>query len=130
DSRWNHNWLIKRAIEGLEPYARYRSGASGAPVEPYGGRRRTSQCPRKKRKETSMSVGRILAQGLNYPRRFLGGRLGKGDPTPAAELTPGQGRVLQTPDGKLAVYRDEGSEVHAMSPTCTHLGCVVEFNGA
>jgi Rieske Fe-S protein len=77
-----------------------------------------------------MSVGRILAQGFNYPRRFLGGRLGKGDPTPAAELTPGQGRVLQTPDGKLAVYRDEGSEVHAMSPTCTHLGCVVEFNGA
>jgi uncharacterized protein YndB with AHSA1/START domain len=25
--RWNHNWAIKRAIEGLEPYARSRSGA-------------------------------------------------------------------------------------------------------
>jgi uncharacterized protein YndB with AHSA1/START domain len=24
--RWNHNWAIKRAIEGLEPYARSRSG--------------------------------------------------------------------------------------------------------
>jgi hypothetical protein len=23
--RWNHNWSIKRAIEGLEPYARTRS---------------------------------------------------------------------------------------------------------
>ena len=22
--RWNHNWSIKRAIEGLEPYARAR----------------------------------------------------------------------------------------------------------
>jgi hypothetical protein len=22
--RWNHNWSIKRAIEGLEPYARSR----------------------------------------------------------------------------------------------------------
>jgi uncharacterized protein YndB with AHSA1/START domain/quercetin dioxygenase-like cupin family protein len=25
--RWNHNWAIARAIEGLEPYARARSGA-------------------------------------------------------------------------------------------------------
>jgi len=25
--RWNHNWSIKRAIEGLEPYARAKSAA-------------------------------------------------------------------------------------------------------
>lgn len=25
--RWNHNWSIKRAIEGLEPYARAQAGA-------------------------------------------------------------------------------------------------------
>jgi hypothetical protein len=24
--RWNHNWAIARAIEGLEPYARQRAG--------------------------------------------------------------------------------------------------------
>ena len=24
--RWNHNWSVKRAIEGLEPYARDRPG--------------------------------------------------------------------------------------------------------
>jgi len=28
--RWNHSWSIKRAIEGLEPYARSRGGAAGA----------------------------------------------------------------------------------------------------
>jgi hypothetical protein len=26
--RWNHNWSIQRAIEGLEPYARSRAGES------------------------------------------------------------------------------------------------------
>jgi uncharacterized protein YndB with AHSA1/START domain len=26
--RWNHNWSVKRAIEGLEPYARSRGGAA------------------------------------------------------------------------------------------------------
>ena len=77
-----------------------------------------------------MSLTKILIQGINYPRRLLGGRLGKGDPTPAAELAPGHGRVLQTGDGKLAVYRDDGGELRALSPTCTHLGCVVEFNDA
>ena len=28
--RWNHNWSVKRAIEGLEPYARSRAGGGGA----------------------------------------------------------------------------------------------------
>ena len=27
--RWNHNWAIQRAIEGLEPYARSRAGGGG-----------------------------------------------------------------------------------------------------
>jgi uncharacterized protein YndB with AHSA1/START domain len=27
--RWNHNWAIKRAIAGLEPYARARSARTG-----------------------------------------------------------------------------------------------------
>ncbi len=27
--RWNHNWSVKRAIEGLEPYARSRASAEG-----------------------------------------------------------------------------------------------------
>jgi uncharacterized protein YndB with AHSA1/START domain len=26
--RWNHNWAIARAIEGLEPYARRQAGSS------------------------------------------------------------------------------------------------------
>ena len=29
--RWNHNWSVKRAIEGLEPYARSRGKTAGAP---------------------------------------------------------------------------------------------------
>jgi uncharacterized protein YndB with AHSA1/START domain len=28
--RWNHNWSIKRAIEGLEPYARSTGASPGA----------------------------------------------------------------------------------------------------
>ena len=31
--RWNHNWAIARAIEGLEPYARWSERAREAPQE-------------------------------------------------------------------------------------------------
>jgi hypothetical protein len=32
--RWNHNWAIDRAIEGLEPYARARSAAGEGDAPP------------------------------------------------------------------------------------------------
>jgi uncharacterized protein YndB with AHSA1/START domain len=32
--RWNHNWSVKRAIEGLEPYARRGVGGRGASGSP------------------------------------------------------------------------------------------------
>jgi nitrite reductase/ring-hydroxylating ferredoxin subunit len=76
------------------------------------------------------AAGRLLAQGANYPRRLIAGRLAKGEATPASELRPGAGKVLQIGREKLAVSRDEDGDLHALSPVCTHLGCVVEWNGA
>lgn len=32
--------------------------------------------------------------------------------------------------GKRALYRDEAGKLHEMSARCTHLGCIVEWNGA
>lgn len=48
----------------------------------------------------------------------------------AAEVAPGEGKVVATAQGKLAVYREEDGELHAFSPTCTHMGCVLQWNGA
>jgi len=28
------------------------------------------------------------------------------------------------------VYRDEDGSIHALNPTCTHAGCIVNFNPA
>jgi Rieske Fe-S protein len=47
-----------------------------------------------------------------------------------AEIKPRHGGVVRL-DGKLcAVYRDDTGVPHAVSATCTHLGCVVGFNDA
>jgi Rieske Fe-S protein len=42
-------------------------------------------------------------------------------------LPKGQGTLLA--DERIALYRDEGGDLHAMSSVCPHRGCDVEWNG-
>jgi glycine/D-amino acid oxidase-like deaminating enzyme/nitrite reductase/ring-hydroxylating ferredoxin subunit len=53
-----------------------------------------------------------------------------GEVDSAAEIAPGQGAIVREGMHKLAVYRDEAGALHAVSATCTHMGCVVHFNSA
>ncbi len=75
------------------------------------------------------AVKGLFAQGLNYTRRVIGDRLAKADPTPVSRLAPAEGKVLEVDGEKTAVYRDEDGALHAVSPVCTHMGCLVDFNG-
>lgn len=42
---------------------------------------------------------------------------------------PGDGRVIATATGPVAVSTDPQGRSHAVSATCTHLGCTVRWNG-
>lgn len=46
------------------------------------------------------------------------------------EIAAGDGAIVRQGTHKLAVYRDEHGELHALSAKCTHLGCVVHWNSA
>lgn len=46
------------------------------------------------------------------------------------QLPPGEACVRRDGLGKTGVYRDAEGDLHAVSLTCTHLGCVVRFNTA
>lgn len=70
-----------------------------------------------------------LAQGLTYTRRVISDRLTKADPTPVSRLERGEGKVLDVDGQKTAVYRDDDAALHAVSPICSHMGCLVDFNG-
>ena len=72
----------------------------------------------------------VLQDGFNFPRRFVQGRFGRAESAPASELGAGEGKVLQVDGTKLAVSRDESGQLLALSPVCTHLGCLVEWNGS
>jgi glycine/D-amino acid oxidase-like deaminating enzyme/nitrite reductase/ring-hydroxylating ferredoxin subunit len=47
-----------------------------------------------------------------------------------ARITPGQGGVITRGEEKIAVWRDEGGNLHAVSASCTHKGCTVTWNNA
>ncbi len=48
----------------------------------------------------------------------------------ARGIEPGEARVLRDGVGKKGVYCDEDGTLYAVSLGCTHLGCVLRFNGA
>jgi glycine/D-amino acid oxidase-like deaminating enzyme/nitrite reductase/ring-hydroxylating ferredoxin subunit len=45
-------------------------------------------------------------------------------------IAPGQGGVLKRGKEKIAVWKDAGGQVHAVSASCTHKGCTVTWNNA
>lgn len=62
------------------------------------------------------------------PVRLVTDRVAMRFAGPMDELAPGEGRVVETDGVRVAAYRDEDGEVHAVSPICTHLRCVVAFD--
>ena len=62
------------------------------------------------------------------PARFVLDRIAMLFAGPLRDLGPLEGAIVDLDGEKLAAYRDEDGEVHALSPICTHLRCVVGFN--
>lgn len=63
---------------------------------------------------------------LTVARHWVGDRLNLRSPAVAR----GKGEVVSTAQGHVAVYRDEAGVAHALSATCTHMGCLVQWNSA
>jgi Rieske Fe-S protein len=61
---------------------------------------------------------------------FLGDRVIPAPRSMASVLRPGEGRVLRDGLGKTGVFRADDGTLHAVSLRCTHLGCLLRFNGA
>jgi Rieske Fe-S protein len=76
------------------------------------------------------SAQRLVTENAQVAARFVGDRLRSADPRPPENLKPGEGMLLERDGEKLAAYRDEDGELVAVSARCTHLGCLVSWNGA
>lgn len=71
----------------------------------------------------------FISENVDYPKHLIGDRLAQivrgGD---VDDIPPGEGAVMMVKGTKLAVYRNGSGELSALSPVCTHLGCLVHWN--
>jgi glycine/D-amino acid oxidase-like deaminating enzyme/nitrite reductase/ring-hydroxylating ferredoxin subunit len=72
-------------------------------------------------------VPEAVKQVGGITKHFVGDRLT--DATPQ-DLAPGEGKIVETQRGAVAMYRAEDGEVNTLSPVCTHMGCFVQWNPA
>ncbi|MBD2295624.1 FAD-dependent oxidoreductase [Anabaena sphaerica FACHB-251] len=70
-----------------------------------------------------------IKQNLEVGAHWVGDRL-KGLNKSLSDVAIGEGKLVTVDGEKVAAYRDEKGEIHAVSAVCSHLGCVVAWNSA
>jgi len=76
------------------------------------------------------AVKKLVLDNLQVAGHLVGDRVGRLARPPIAELLPGEGQLMDFEGETVAAYRAPSGEIHAVSPTCTHLGCTVHWNPA
>lgn len=72
----------------------------------------------------------FVKENADVVKEFVGRRFAYETISEMADLAPGEGRLVEYEDKKMALYKDENGRITAISPVCTHAGCIVAWNDA
>jgi hypothetical protein len=72
----------------------------------------------------------FVKENTDVVYRFIKDRFAAKDIESLSEIPLDSGAVIEFENEKLAIYRDPSGEIHAVSPVCTHTGCIVNWNNA
>ncbi|UOE48800.1 FAD-dependent oxidoreductase [Mucilaginibacter sp. SMC90] len=75
------------------------------------------------------SFSEFVKENADVAYHFVADRFGIHESDSLKRLQPGTGKVLEVAGQKIAAYRDEQGTIHALSPVCTHMACIVNWNG-
>ncbi|MGW4465057.1 FAD-dependent oxidoreductase [Micromonospora sp. NPDC004704] len=82
-----------------------------------------------RRVHPAVEAGSFLKANIAVARRFVGDRIRPATHADSpADIAPGSGAIVRISGERCAAYRDDTGNLHAVSATCTHLGCLVAFN--
>ena len=76
------------------------------------------------------SASKFVSENSKVARHWIGDRVVHPQGASFDDLEPGQAAVKGVGVEQVAGYRDDAGELHAVSATCTHLGCIVAWNDA
>ncbi|HEY2720143.1 MAG TPA: FAD-dependent oxidoreductase [Chitinophagaceae bacterium] len=72
----------------------------------------------------------FLKHNVDVLRKFIGQWYDKEKLNELADLAPGEARLVKYEGEKIALYKDDHGELHAINPICTHMKCSVAWNNA
>lgn len=73
--------------------------------------------------------GKFIKENVDVAVQYVKDYLTHAEKEKLRDVLPGEGRVAELEGKRVAVHRDEQGGWSAVSPVCTHLGCVVHWNG-
>jgi glycine/D-amino acid oxidase-like deaminating enzyme/nitrite reductase/ring-hydroxylating ferredoxin subunit len=76
------------------------------------------------------ALARTSLLNLYVASRFVGDRVQRLVAPSIHTLERGEGGLVRADGDTVAAYRDLEDNLHCLSPTCTHLGCTVDWNHA
>lgn len=76
------------------------------------------------------AASEFLMENLNVAKHFIADRLESPEVESLKDIPAGQGKLIEINDEKVAAYRSPEGEVKLLSPECTHMGCIVQWNNA
>ena len=81
------------------------------------------------------SAKAVVSENVDFPSHLFGDRMSlrrhehdRPDAGAGSRSRRGRGRCCRSTGERLAVYRNANGELSALSPVCTHLGCLVHWN--
>ena len=83
-----------------------------------------------KRKKIRGGTWNYIKENLDYPYYMIKDRLFAAESKTLRGLKRGNGKILNLSGQRVAAYRDPAGKVTTLSPTCTHMGCIVHWNVA
>jgi len=72
----------------------------------------------------------FVRENADVAYRFVSDRIGIEQLDALVEMAPGTGAVVNYEQEKIALYKSPDGNVSALSPVCTHAGCIVTWNDA
>jgi len=76
------------------------------------------------------SIGKLIRDNLGVGGKWVADRVVERRAPDLDALERGSARLMEVGGEGVAAYRDPSGKVHAVSSTCTHLGCKVHWNDA
>ncbi len=71
----------------------------------------------------------FVKENVNVATELVSGYLKRAEVERLADVAPGEGKIVDIDGHKVAVHRSGDGSLSALSPVCTHMGCLVNWNG-